>query len=293
MDSLKDIRNRIASVKSTRQITSAMKMVSAAKLRKAQNAILQLRPYSKKLYRIFQHLCALIENSEESGFIRKPENSSILIVCISSNKGLCGAFNSNIFRKAEEIIKTKYADEFDNDKVHFSVIGKKVFDQISSKGWKIIDNNNQLFDNLNYNNVSELSQKYMDLFLGGTYDRIEIIYNKFKNAAVQELCHDQYLPVNIENNEKDDGLSLDYILEPDIDHLNTQIIPLSLRIQLYSALLDSVAAEHGARMTAMHIATDNATNIISDLRLMYNKARQASITNEILEIVGGAEALSS
>ncbi|MBC8147949.1 MAG: ATP synthase F1 subunit gamma [Bacteroidetes bacterium] len=293
MESLKDIRSRIVSVQSTRQITSAMKMVSASKLRKAQKAIIQLRPYSSKLYGILQHLSSLIENNEENAFLRKSENSTILIICISSNKGLCGAFNTNIFRKAEEIVKTKYADEFVNDKIHFSVVGKKVFDQISSSGWKIIDNNNQLFDNLDYKNVSELAQKYMDLFLEGTYDRIEIIYNRFKNAAVQEICYDQYLPINIDDTIKNDGLSSDFILEPDIDHLNTHIIPLSLKIQLYSALLDSVAAEHGARMTAMHIATDNATNIISDLRLQYNKARQASITNEILEIVGGAEALRS
>jgi F-type H+-transporting ATPase subunit gamma len=292
MDSLKDIRDRIVSVKSTRQITSAMKMVSAAKLKKAQNEILRLRPYADKLDEINTKLSSGNENSEENIYDRKPENGKILIICVSSNKGLCGAFNSNVIRKAEELLNTIYADDFKNGKIRFSVIGKKAEEAIKSKGWEIIESNNALFDKLEYNSVAELANNYMKLYLSEEYDRIDIISNQFKSAGIQALSYEQYLPLLVEE-ESENSDSSDYLLEPDLEYLTKTLIPLSLKVKLYKALVDSNAAEHAARMTAMHIATDNASSIISDLRLQYNKARQASITNEILEIVGGAEALKS
>lgn len=292
MDSLKDIRNRIVSVKSTRQITSAMKMVSASKLRKAQNEIISLRPYADKLDGILQKLSSASENPEENKYVRKQEDGNILIICIASNKGLCGAFNSNVVRKAEQLINTVYSEEYKKGKVRFSVIGKKVEVAIKSKGWEIVESNNNLLERLEYNNVAELATKYIKLFLNKDYDRIDIIYNLFKNAGVQILNHEQYLPLSFEDYSKK-NYSSDYILEPDIEFLIRTIIPLSLKVKLYKAMVDSIASEHGARMTAMHLATDNASSILSDLKLQYNKARQASITNEILEIVGGAEALKS
>jgi len=269
-----------------------MKMVSAAKLKKAQNEIIRLRPYAEKLNEINSKLSQANENSEENSYIRKPEDGKILIICITSNKGLCGAFNSNVIRKATELINTIYAEEFNKGNIEFSVIGKKAEDAIKSKGWNIVDSNNELFDKLEYNSVAELASKCIDQFLSQEYDRIDIVYNQFKNTGVQILSHEQFLPV-AENDQANSETPSDYILEPDLEYLTKTIIPLSLKVKLYEALVDSNAAEHGARMTAMHIATDNATSILSDLRLQYNKARQASITNEILEIVGGAEALKS
>ncbi|MFC2097334.1 ATP synthase F1 subunit gamma [Bacteroidota bacterium] len=293
MDSLKDIRTRIGSVNSTRQITNAMKMVSAAKLRKAQKAIIQLRPYADKLYSILGSLSSLKNNSEQNEFIRKPEDGKVLIICIASNKGLCGAFNANVIRKTQELINSKYSDDFAKGNVYFSVIGKKLEPAVASKGWKLLSSNNDIYDKLEFDNVVPMAEKYMNLFFSKEFDKIELIYNKFKNTAVQEIYHEQFLPVNIDEQQNESDQVPDMIIEPDINYLTNKIVPLSLKIQLYKTILDSVASEHGARMTAMHIATDNATSIINELKLQYNKARQATITSEILEIVGGAEALKS
>ncbi len=283
MANLKEIRNRISSVSSTMQITSAMKMVSASKLKKAQDAITAMRPYSNKLSELMRGFSS---SAEDKTFSKKREINNILVIAISSNRGLCGAFNANVLK---EINSLKRKEEFKSSKIHFLTIGKKVNDALS-KEEKIIQNESSLFDNLNYDEVSLVVEKLMDLFANQEYDHIEIVYNSFKNAATQIIKSEQFLPISTE--EVKSISALNYIFEPSQEEIIRTLIPKSLKMQLFKAVRDSFASEHGARMTAMHKATDNASELRDELKLTYNKARQASITNEILEIVGGAEALN-
>lgn len=289
MANLKEIRIRIGSVSSTMQITSAMKMVSAAKLKKAQDAITAMRPYSNKLSELMQRFSGASEASGtgEKSFTNKRKIKKVLVIAISSNRGLCGAFNTNI---AKEINIIKSRDEFKNSEIDFLTIGKKIKD-ILQKTEKIIQNDSDVFDELNYERVSKIVEKVMDLFLTQEYDHMEIVYNSFKNAATQIIKSEQFLPIPL--NEKEGSENSDYIFEPSLELIVSTLIPKSLKMQLFKAIRDSFASEHGARMTAMHKATDNASELRDELKLTYNKARQASITNEILEIVGGAEALNN
>lgn len=291
MAGLKEIRTRIASVKTTRQVTSAMKMVSAAKLKKAQDAIIQIRPYADKLHKILVSLSASLENIEDSVYTQQREPEKVLVVLISSNRGLCGGFNANISKKAIELVNTSYSKQLKTGKVSFICIGKQGMRQLKHRGMNVIGEHNALFDELTFENVSRVSSEIMKAFREGTYDRVEIVYNQFKNAAVQVQATEQFLPVEISSEQETNGNQTNFIYEPSKEQIIKELIPRSLKIQFYKALLDSNAAEHGARMTAMHQATDNATELIRTLTLEYNKARQASITGEILEIVSGAEAL--
>lgn len=290
MAGLKEIRTRIASVKTTRQVTSAMKMVSAAKLKKAQDAILQIRPYADKLYQILTSLSTSLENVEDSVYTQPREPKKILIILITSNRGLCGGFNANISKKAVELAKTKYNTQLQLSNVDFIGIGKQGARQLNHRGMNVIGTKNEVFNSLSFENVSEIVTEIMKSFAIGEYDRIEIVYNQFKNAAMQIQTAEQFLPVEMDESENQDA-NFDFIYEPSKENIIQELIPRSLKIQFYKALLDSHAAEHGARMTAMHQATDNATDLLKELTLQYNKARQATITGEILEIVSGAEAL--
>ena len=293
MANLKEIRNRIASVTSTRQITSAMKMVSAAKLRKAQDAIVQQRPYADKLQEILQHLSQSLQVDEENVFGKERPVKRILLVVITSNKGLCGGFNSNIIKRTQQIINEKYKELFEENGVNLITIGRKATEFFRARKYRVIASYDELFEMLYFDSVAPVVENIMESFTRGEYDRVELVYNQFKNAAVQLVTEEQFLPVRMEpHDEEESEINYDYIFEPSKDYMVKELIPRSLKIQFYKALLDSHASEHGARMTAMHKATDNATELLKDLRLVYNKARQASITNEILEIVGGAEALN-
>ena len=283
MANLKEIRNRIGSVSSTMQITSAMKMVSAAKLKKAQDAITAMRPYADKLTELLQNLSATLDADSGSKYSEQREIKNVLIVAITSNRGLCGAFNSNIIKQANLV-----AERYDAN-VSVVAIGKKANDALS-KNFEVISNQSAVYDELTFDNVAEIAEMLMEKFESKAVDKIEIIYNKFKNAATQEIMTEQFLP--IEPLEGDTNTNLDYIFEPSKEEIVETLIPKSLKTQLFKAIRDSFASEHGARMTAMHKATDNATELRDQLKLTYNKARQAAITNEILEIVGGAEALN-
>ena len=283
MANLKEIRNRISSVSSTMQITSAMKMVSAAKLKKAQDAITAMRPYSDKLTQMLVNLSSSVDFENVYLSPRKVKNK--LIVCVTSNRGLCGAFNSNVIKKCTEIANSS------DESVSFLCIGKKGAD-ILSKNYNVVQTNNEIFDDLTFENISAIAEKLMSMFLNKEFDSVQIVYNKFKNAATQIVIQEQYLPIENNDSENDQKESSDYIFEPSQVEIISELIPKSLKTQLYKSVRDSYASEHGARMTAMHKATDNATELRDQLKLTYNKARQAAITNEILEIVGGAEALN-
>ncbi|RTE54900.1 ATP synthase F1 subunit gamma [Arenibacter aquaticus] len=286
MANLKEIRNRIASVSSTMQITSAMKMVSAAKLKKAQDAITAMRPYSDKLSELLQGLSASLDADSGSKFADNREVNKVLIVAITSNRGLCGAFNSNIIKQCNLLAKETYAGK----EVDFVAIGKKADDALARKN-NVIANHSGVYDDLSFDNVATIAEELMDLFSAGDYDKIEIVYNKFKNAATQIVMTEQFLPIVPMEGEV--NVAADYIFEPSKEEIVEELIPKSLKTQLYKGVRDSFASEHGARMTAMHKATDNATELRDQLKLTYNKARQAAITGEILEIVGGAEALNN
>lgn len=286
MANLKEIRIRIGSVSSTMQITSAMKMVSAAKLKKAQDAITAMRPYSTKLSELMKSFSGASGSTSKS-YTESRELSNVLVVAISSNRGLCGAFNANI---SKEIAVFKTQQKFKSSKIDFLTIGKKINDTLS-KTDTIIQNNSDVFEDLNYENISQIADQLIEFFVSKKYDHIEIIYNSFKNAATQIIKSEQFLPIPI--NESEGSENLDYIFEPSLESIANTLIPKSLKMQLFKAIRDSFASEHGARMTAMHKATDNASELRDELKLTYNKARQASITNEILEIVGGAEALNN
>ena len=285
MANLKEIRNRISSVSSTMQITSAMKMVSAAKLKKAQDAITAMRPYANKLTELLQSLSATLDADSGSKYATQRDVKNVLIVAITSNRGLCGAFNSNIIKQVQVLANT-YSDK----NVSFVAIGKKANDALS-KRFNVISNHSDVYDDLTFENVAQIAEMLMAKFVAGEFDKIEIVYNKFKNAATQEVMTEQFLP--IVPVASDANVNLDYIFEPSKVEIVEQLIPKSLKTQLYKGIRDSFASEHGARMTAMHKATDNATELRDQLKLTYNKARQAAITNEILEIVGGAEALNN
>ena len=286
MANLKEIRNRIASIGSTMQITSAMKMVSAAKLKKAQDAITAMRPYSSKLTELLQNLSATLDSDVGGAYTKQRDLSKVLLVVVTSNRGLCGGFNSSVVKETVQNITANYQDVH----VDLLTIGKKGND-ILSKTYPVIDTRNDIYDDLTFDKVAEVAEKIMHLYVDGTYDKIEIIYNRFKNAATQIPQVEQFLP--IKPLEGDANANADYIFEPSKEKIVLELIPKSLKTQLYKSVRDSFAAEHGARMTAMHKATDNATELRDDLKLTYNKARQAAITNEILEIVGGAEALKN
>jgi F-type H+-transporting ATPase subunit gamma len=292
MANLKAIRIRISSVKSTRQITSAMKMVSAAKLRRAQDKIVRLRPYANKLHEILIGLTRSLADSEDDniyGRISAPEK--VLIVVITSNRGLCGGFNANVTRETRRVVAEKYRQQFSSGNLWFIAIGKKGFDFLKKQKVNILEEHNHLFNDLTYENVGSVAERIMEAFVGGKFDKVEIIYNQFKNAAVQNLTVEEFLPVETAAEKTSGEQVFDYIYEPTKEEIVKELIPKSLKIQFYKAVLDSFVAEHGARMTAMHKATDNATQLIRELTLQYNKARQASITNQILEVVSGAEAL--
>jgi F-type H+-transporting ATPase subunit gamma len=292
MSNLKAIRIRISSVKSTKQITSAMKMVSAAKLRKAQDKIVRLRPYVNKLQEILTRLTqSLAEREIENVYGRITPPEKILMVLITSNRGLCGAFNANIIKEARKIVTEKYLDQFNKGNVVFLTIGRKGYDYFKKQKVKMLPEQNALLNGLTFDNVSVVAEEIMTSFIKGGYDRVEIVYNHFKNAAVQIITEEQFLPIESIAPGKDQPAPVDYIYEPTEEDIVTDLIPKSLKIQFYKAVLDSFVAEHGARMTAMHKATDNATEMIRNLTLQYNKARQAAITNLILEVVSGAEAL--
>ncbi|PIV16027.1 MAG: ATP synthase F1 subunit gamma, partial [Flavobacteriales bacterium CG03_land_8_20_14_0_80_35_15] len=279
MANLKEIRNRIASIGSTMQITSAMKMVSAAKLKKAQDAIIQMRPYANKLTELLQNLSSNTD-TVESPYLIKREVKNVLIVAITSNRGLCGGFNSNVIKETIRISKTDYADK----NVMLFTVGKKGNDFLK-KQFKVLSNHNEVYDHLTFANVSLISESLMNLYASAQFDKIIIVYNQFKNAATQLLQAEQFLPIVPKATQG--NTAVNYIFEPNQADIVAELIPKSLKIQLYKAIRDSFASEHGARMTAMHKATDNATELRDALKLSYNKARQASITNEILEIVGG------
>ena len=284
MANLKEIRNRITSVSSTMQITSAMKMVSAAKLKKAQDAITAMRPYAEKLTELLQSLSATLDGDVGGSYTTQREVNKVLIVAITSNRGLCGAFNTNVIKQAKLI-----SDSYSGKQVDVFAIGKKGNDALSKTN-TVIGNKSEVFDNLTFDTVSEIAQILTDKFTSGEYDKIEIVYNEFKNAATQIVQTQQFLPLAPIKSDKPVSTG-DYIFEPSKEEIVLTLIPKSLRTQLYKSIRDSFASEHGARMTAMHKATDNATELRDQLKLTYNKARQAAITNEILEIVGGAEAL--
>ncbi|MDI5898116.1 ATP synthase F1 subunit gamma [Flavobacterium yafengii] len=285
MANLKEIRNRITSVSSTMQITSAMKMVSAAKLKKAQDAITAMRPYAEKLTELLQNLSATLEGDAGGEFTTQREIKKVLLVVITSNRGLAGAFNTNAIKEAKN-----RAEFYAGKQVDIFAIGKKGND-VLSKTLSVVDNHSAIFDDLTFDNVALISDLLTQKFVSGEYDRIELIYNQFKNAATQIVQTEQFLPLAPIKSDKLASTG-DYIFEPSKEEIVLTLIPKSLKTQLYKGIRDSFASEHGARMTAMHKATDNATELRNQLKLTYNKARQASITNEILEIVGGAEALN-
>ncbi|MFW5774627.1 MAG: ATP synthase F1 subunit gamma [Tangfeifania sp.] len=292
MGGLKEIRSRILSVKTTRQVTGAMKMVSAAKLKKAQDAILQIRPYADKLHEILISISSGIDKVEGSLYTQEKEPEKVLIVLISSNRGLCGGFNTNISKKAVQHVYSTYGPQHELGNVSFLCIGKQGERQVKLRGMKVIGNENELFSHLDFEHIDELATSLMQSFTNKKYDRIDLVYNQFQNAAVQINTAERFLPVKVEKaGEQPYSNATDFIFEPSKQFIIRELIPKSLKIQFYKALLDSHAAEHGARMTSMHQATENATELLKDLKLQYNKERQASITNEILEIVSGAEAL--
>ncbi len=294
MPNLKEVRIRIASVKSTQQITSAMKMVAASKLRRAQNAILKMRPYAAKLKDILQNLSASLDSGDVNIFAQQRHPSKVLIVVITSNRGLCGAFNTNILRTAVQRIQNEYATQYQSGNVSVLTIGRKGSEFFSKRAYNVVSSHDSIFDDLTYDNVASVASTVMTAYAGKEYDRVDIVYNQFKNAAVQRVTVEQFLPVEPPAaTEVVSKINTDFIFLPSKTEIVTELIPKSLKIQFYKAVLDSNASEHGARMTAMHQATDNAGDLIKELNLAYNKARQASITKEILEIVSGAEALKN
>lgn len=292
MANLKEVRNRITSVNSTMQITSAMKMVSAAKLKKAQDAVTQMRPFSEKLSEVLSNLTSSLDSSE-GVYGPHGEVKNVLLIPVTSNRGLCGGFNSQIVKATTELIKTKYAGK----NVKVLSIGKKASDTFVRDGYAVAGDSlpehaNHIFDNLTYEEVEKVAQQVMDSYIAGDFDEITLVYNTFKNAATQIVVKEQFLPV-VAPESTDSSASVDYIFEPNKEDILEVIVPKSLKTQIFKAVLDSFAGEQGARMTAMHKATDNAGDLLKELKLTYNKARQTAITTEILEIVSGAEAMNA
>jgi len=293
MASLKEIRERKASVASTMQITSAMKMVSAAKLKKAQDTIVQFRPYAEKLHEILASVGDSMKDDEDNQYATQRDKERILLVLITSNRGLCGAFNSNAIKATITRALTTFDRQMMARQVDFIAIGKKGADFLRKKGYNVIFDGSEIFDDLTFDRVAQVANMIMGLFTDDEYDHVDVIYNRFKNAGTQILTEEQFLPIKVDELTDELGAApnVDYIFEPTKEYIVQELIPRSLKLQFYKAILDSHASEHGARMTAMHKATDNATELLKELSLQFNKARQAAITNEILEIVGGAEAL--
>ncbi len=294
MASLKEVRNRITSVNSTQQITKAMKMVAAAKLRRAQDAILQMRPYAKKLGEMLSTVSAGAETAAESPYKQVRPVEKVLIVTVTSDRGLCGAFNTNVIKAALALIQEKYAAQAAKGNVEIFALGKKGGEACQRRGLKVNTSFMDVYTRLNFGVVKEAAESIMADFEAGKYDVVEVVFNEFKNVATQIIRTDQLLPIvsKEEDLKKMPASNVNYIFEPSEEQIITDLIPKSLKIQLYRAVLESNASEHGARMTAMDKATDNAQELIKALRLEYNRSRQAAITKEILEIVGGAEALS-
>ncbi len=301
MANLKEVRNRIKSVSSTQQITKAMKMVSAAKLKRATNAIVQLRPYANKLKELLANLSASLEDGS-SPFLVEREPKKVLVIVVTSNRGLAGAFNTNAIKTANNLIAEKYSNQMKAGHVSIVAIGKKSQEYYQRRKYNVIGNNNDLYLDLNFENTSKITEEIMKGFLEGKFDRVELVYNQFKNAAVQILMAEQLIPVpkpevkKLTEKEKEKDrhkMQVDYILEPSQKEIVALLIPKNIKIQVYKAVLDSNASEHGARMTAMDKATDNAGELLKTLKLSYNQARQAAITTELTEIVSGAAALSA
>ncbi|KFF01561.1 ATP synthase F1 subunit gamma [Chryseobacterium luteum] len=287
MANLKEIRGRITSISSTMQITRAMKMVSAAKLKKAQDAIVMLRPYSEKLQEIIQNVNSSSDPDQVSIYAQKREVKRVLFIAVTSNRGLAGAFNSNVVKELNIQFQNKSQYE-----VEVLTIGKKAYDSVR-RTRAVYSNESAVFDNLNFDTVSNVTEGVMNSFKEGKFDEVYLIYNKFVNAATQEVTAEQLLPISMAENAEETQVETDYIFEPNRNEILDNLIPKAIKTQVFKAVLDSVASEHGARMTAMHKATDNAQELKNDLVIFYNKARQAAITNEILEIVSGAEALKN
>lgn len=295
MANLKEVKGRIQSVTSTQQITKAMKMVAASKLRRAQDRITQMRPYSQKLSAIIQNVSAGVDSSQiNNPYAEVRSIEKVLIVSVTSDKGLCGAFNSNIFKATKALIAEKYADAEASGNLYIMPIGKKAYEHFAKRGYNIIDDYHLLFHDLDFAHVMEAAEFAMKSFVNGTFDKVDIVYNEFKNVATQILQKETFLPIQEVETGKEANTSepSEYLYEPSQKFIFSEIIPKSLKIQFYKALLESNASEQGARMTAMDQATDNAGELLKDLKLTYNRTRQAAITKEILEIVGGAEALA-
>ncbi len=291
MAKLKEIRTRIASVKNTRQVTSAMKLVSAAKLKRAQDYLLHIVPYEKKLDEILHNL-TIGDITVDSVFFKEREIDKALIIAIGSNRGLCGAFNSNVAKMAKTYTKNKFPIHDKMKNIDYLPIGRQIEKELKIMGKNVISEANDLIDNLDYESASKFVEQLMLWFTENKYQQIHIVYNKFKNAAVQDLTTEQFLPVTHPEVKDPYDYQTEYIYEPTKSEVYNKLIPLALKMHFYSVMLDSHAAEHGARMTSMHQATDNATELLKDLRKTYNNARQSAITNEIIEITGGAEALN-
>ncbi len=288
MANLKEIRIRITSVESTKQITSAMKLVAASKLKRAQDAITTMRPYAQKLGEILQDISSG-SGSDNNVYGEQRNIEKVLLVPISSNRGLCGAFNANVIKRCNLLLNNDYSSQNASKNVHFFTVGKKVSEFFTKRGYNVIASHDEIWNELSWENAIPIAEDILNAFKEGEYDRIDLVYNEFVNAATQNTLQEQFLPVAEAEEESDSNK--DYIMEPSSEVIIGELIPKTLKTQFYKALIDSLASEHGARMTAMHQATDNADSLVKDLKLTYNKARQASITNEIIEIVGGAEAM--
>lgn len=296
MPNLKEVRNRILSVKSTQQITKAMKMVAAAKLRKAQDSILQLRPYTKKLQGILENVTTHASGDMVSVYAEERTVHNVLIIVLTSDRGLCGAFNSNAIKTALKHVNENFSAQMKSNKVWFMPVGKKAYDFFRKGNYNIIDQYKDLFGEIVFDDAKDAAEFAMDGFREGRFDRVDVIYNEFKNVATQILVAEQFLPVKKDEpveQEEDKHRSVDYIIEPSVEFILDELIPQTLKMQFFKTILESNASEHGARMTAMDQATDNAGEILKQYRLVYNRTRQAAITKEILEIVGGANALEN
>lgn len=292
MANLKEVRNRITSVSSTQQITKAMKMVSAAKLKRATNAIVQIRPYADKLNEILANLSVSLEDAA-SPYMQVREPARILIITVTSNRGLAGAFNTNVIKAANNLAASRYSDQLRASNVSVVAIGRKAQEYYERRKYKVVGNNNELYTELNFENTSLITEAIMQGFVNGDYDRVDLVYNRFRNAAVQYVVSEQLLPVvKPDKKEAVKTVQVDYILEPSQEEIVNELIPKNIKVQLYKAVLDSHASEHGARMTAMDKATENAGDLLKALKLSYNQARQAAITTELTEIVSGAAALN-
>jgi F-type H+-transporting ATPase subunit gamma len=294
MASLKEVRNRIVSVSSTQQITKAMKMVAAAKLRRAQDNIIRMRPYAQRLSSILTNLSRLAEDAVPNAYSQKRDANRVLVIVVTSDRGLAGAFNTNVVKAVIALVQERYASQMAAGQVEFLTLGRKGQENLSRRGYKLVDQFTHIFHNLSFDSVRVAAEFAMERFVSGYYDQVDIVYNEFKNVATQIIRTEQFLPIEEKNQgAAADATVLDYIFEPNKEQIVQELIPKSLKIQVYKAVLESNASEHGARMTAMDKATDNAGELLKELKLTYNRSRQAAITTEILEIVGGAEALAA